>query len=177
MATKKPIKGYSGLYSVDTDGNVYSSQRIIKRKNGVILTIKARILTPHIKKNGYAIVSLHNRGKQVTEFVHRIVAQTFIENPYGYPQVNHKNEDKADNRAENLEWCTPRYNSNYGTHCKKISDSLSKRIICYGEEGIIKRYKSGTDAARDLGVSLAAISRAAKKGFPATCRGYYWRFE
>lgn len=177
MAFVKPLKEYSGLYCIDTDGKVYSYPRIVKKKNGVILTIKAKVLTPCVKDNGYAIVTLHKGEKQVTEYVHRLVAQTFIENPNGYPQVNHRNEVKTDNRVENLEWCTPRYNSNYGTHCQKISSAMSKRIICYGKDGIIKRYKSGTEAAREFGVSINAISQAARKGFPATCRGYYWKFE
>ena len=51
--------------------------------------------------------------------VHRIVAEAFISSPNGYPQVNHKDENKLNNRVDNLEWCTARYNCLYGTHVER----------------------------------------------------------
>ena len=88
-------------YEISTYGNV-------RLKNGK--PIKTRK-----KKNNYIIVDLsddfHNRK---TFGVHRLVALTFIPNPNNYPIINHKDENPSNNRVNNLEWCTPKYNSNYG---------------------------------------------------------------
>ena len=90
----REIKGYEGYYSVDTDGNVYS----IRRK---------RYLVPIKMPSGYWYVHLCNGpGHTKLARLHRLVAETFLDNPNGYPQVNHKNGDKADNRVTNLEWCS-----------------------------------------------------------------------
>jgi hypothetical protein len=96
---------------------------------------------------GYKIVSLTRDGKTKAHFVHRLVAEAFIDNPDDLPMVNHKDEDKTNNFAENLEWCTNEYNVNYGNarkrqakklrgiphteeHKRKISESLRRY---YGE--------------------------------------------
>lgn len=69
--------------------------------------------------NGYLNVMLDGK----TYLVHRLVAEAFIPNPENLPQVNHKDENKENNRDINLEWCTASYNSNYGNHGKNISES------------------------------------------------------
>lgn len=78
-----------------------------------------------------------------TEYVHRIVARAFVENqnPDVLKYVNHKNEDPSDNRAENLEWCTAKYNCNYGTRNKRISDNRFRDVQCV-ETGEIFQSKS-----------------------------------
>lgn len=65
---------------------------------------------------GYLIISLCKNKKQKSYLVHRLVAEAFIKKPDQYNQVNHINEVKDDNRVENLEWCTNRYNVNYSIH-------------------------------------------------------------
>ena len=100
----KNIAGYEGLYEVSSFGRVRS-----------LRFGKTKILKPGKNKKGYLRVSLCKNGKQKTFFVHRLVAQAFLENPQNLPQINHKDENKQNNRLENLEWCSCDYNNNYGT--------------------------------------------------------------
>lgn len=68
-----------------------------------------------IKDNGYAVYTFWINGKSKQEYVHRLVAITFLQNPNKLPQVNHKDEDKLNNHISNLEWCDAQYNNTYGT--------------------------------------------------------------
>lgn len=75
-------------------------------------------------KNGYSTISFHKDKKQQTFRIHRLVALMFIfnDNPLIKIQVNHIDEDKTNNCVDNLEWCTNEYNTNYGTHNKRVSE-------------------------------------------------------
>lgn len=95
----KDVVGYEGLYEVSDLGNVRST----KRGN-----LKNLYLKSH--NRGYLQVELFKDGKSKMLMVHRIVAQAFIKNADGFPQVNHKDENKTNNRVDNLEWCTGSYN-------------------------------------------------------------------
>lgn len=107
------IKGYEGLYSVDTDGVVYGR--------------KGNPLKPYDNGYGYLIVDLHdlNGGKRHRK-VHRLVADAFIPNPDNLPEVNHRDEDKYNNAVSNLEWCTSSYNKRYGSGRKMRSESMKR---------------------------------------------------
>lgn len=95
----KDIDGYDGLYQVSNLGHVKSFRRG-----------RERILKASPNSNGYPKVSL---GKCNNTFVHRLVATAFVPNPDDKPEVNHINGDKSDNRAVNLEWCTPSENTQH----------------------------------------------------------------
>lgn len=71
-----------------------------------------KLMKLSLDKNGYQHITL-KRGKELSCKVHRLVARAFIPNPNNLPQVNHKDEDKTNNRVENLEWCTANYNTSY----------------------------------------------------------------
>ena len=75
---------------------------------------------------GYLRVYLYKNGKGKSFYIHRLVAEAFIPNPNKYQEVNHKDENSSNNRADNLEWCTHKYNSNYGTRNKRVS--LTQKI-------------------------------------------------
>ena len=110
----KDIQGYEGLYQVSNTGRVRSLN--YKR------TGKTKILKQNTTKRGYKRVTLCKKGeKPYPYYVHRLVAQAFIQNPNNLPQVNHKDEDKQNNTVWNLEYCTQKYNNNYGTHNEKMS--------------------------------------------------------
>lgn len=102
----KPIKGYEGLYYITESGEVYSS-------------IQNKWLKQTINPNGYPMVGLQGEKK----LVHRLVAEAFIPNPNNLPQVNHKDENKKNSHVNNLEWCTSKYNNNYGFHTDRSSKS------------------------------------------------------
>lgn len=92
------------------------SNKYLVSSQGQVLSLckhTPSLLIPHKMKNGYLIVTLCLDGKWVQKTVHRLVAETFLENPNNLPVVNHINENRADNRVENLEWCTQQYNVNY----------------------------------------------------------------
>lgn len=106
----KPIPGYEGLYDVSSEGRVWSIRNNL-------------LLKQFIDKGGYKTVFLSKCGNKKTCFVHRLVAQAFIENLYNYPQVNHIDENPLNNSVGNLEWCTSKYNSNYGGRLMRIHNT------------------------------------------------------
>lgn len=105
-----PIRGYENLYEVSSFGNVKSIKRGI-------------LLKPYTHKNGYRSVSLWYKNKKKNKLIHRLVAEAFLPNPNNMEEVNHKDENKANNRLDNLEWCSHLYNMNYGHIKEKLSVS------------------------------------------------------
>lgn len=101
----RPVVGYEGIYEVSNKGRIKS---LIRGKG---------ILKPNVGKTGYLSVELFRGSKQTSKrvLIHRLVAMAFIPNPYDLPTVNHKDEDKSNNSADNLEWMTYRQNLLYGT--------------------------------------------------------------
>jgi hypothetical protein len=167
----KPIDGYDGLYEVSSSGSVRSLDRAIKRKDGVVVSIKGRTLAQRLTKDGYLQVQLSIKNKAWTPKIHRLVAETFIPNPDGLPEVNHKNEDKTDNSVINLEWCTHRYNSGYGTRGERIARKNSKQLIALSpskDRELV--FSSMSEAAKYFGVSGETVRQSLKYGWK--CRGY-----
>lgn len=97
----KEINGFTD-YQVSEIGEVYSLKR-------------NRKLKPYEKK-GYLGVWLFKDGERKFRLIHRLVAESFIPNPNNLPQINHKDENSKNNAINNLEWCTQKYNNNYGTY-------------------------------------------------------------
>lgn len=123
----KDITGYEGLYQISNLGRVKSLPKMVGR--GVRYHVGERIVKPQKTPNGYLRLHLDKDGVRKYYSVHHLVALMFIENPNCYPCVNHKNEDKEDNKSSNLEWCTHLYNSNYGTCKARISMSKMGHIV------------------------------------------------
>lgn len=112
------IPEYHDYYMVSNLGRVKSLPRTYIKKNGRRDECKGRILK-HVDRNGlgYMGVGMSANGKKAIFYVHRLVAMAFLENddPQHKTMVNHKDENPGNNRVTNLEFCTPEYNSNYGT--------------------------------------------------------------
>lgn len=160
----KDIEGFNGDYWVSNLGNVKS----LKRGN-------KRLLKPR-KQSGYYKVVLYNNEKHEYA-IHRLVATAFISNPDNLPQVNHKDENKANNRVDNLEWCTQEYNVNYGTGNKKRARSKSKKVLQFKPDGtFVKEWKSTMDVQRNLGFEHANISRCCRN-IRKTAHGYLWKYK
>ena len=163
-------------YEVSNFGRVKSKARLVKRKNNRNYIIQERILKQDLIK-GYYRVSLFINGKIVHKLVHRLMAEAFIPNPQNFPEINHKNEIKNDNRVENLEWCSSKYNCNYGTRTKKINDKLKKPIIQYDMKGnFIKKWDSAKEAALSLNKINGAAINGCCKGKYNQMYGYIWRY-
>ena len=113
MEIWKDIKGYEGKYKISSYGRVKS-----------LHYGRVRILKLRKDKDGYYNIDLHISNDVKTFKVHRLVATHFIDNPNNLPQINHKDENKSNNKVNNLEWCSREYNMNYGTRNKRASEKM-----------------------------------------------------
>ena len=124
---RKPVRGYEGLYVVDQFGRVFGVDRTTTVADGDRVyekPIAGKRMKQSVHTKGYKTVYLTKDGKSKTHFVHRIVAEAFIDNLNNLPMVNHKDEDKTNNFVENLEWCTASYNRTYGKAVEKQAKTL-----------------------------------------------------
>lgn len=162
----RPVDGYS-IYYITRDGDVISTNYLAKNK--ICYLKKAN-------HKGYLSVSLYsNSCNRRTNLIHRLVASAFLQKRDGLTEVNHKNEVKTDNRSENLEWCNRKYNVNYGSRLRKISNTLSKKVMQIGEDGkTIKIYNSTLETAKDgfIHTHVSACARGERKSH----KGYKWKY-
>lgn len=173
----KQVKGYEGLYEVSNMGRIKSLPKTLKGREGSVRISKETILKQANHPSGYLSVVLCKNEVHKTTLVHRIVAETFIENPKAYPQVNHKNENKKDNRADNLEWCSPNYNLCYGTRMERKAKSTGKEVCQFDLDGnFIKSFASIVEAANAVGGQKAPISNCCL-GRSHSSYGYKWSFK
>lgn len=177
----KPIKGYERLYEISNYGNVRSLDRYIICGKGKRL-IKGKILKLRIGRDNRIYINLHKNDTDISYSVHRLVAETFLDNPNNYPQVNHKDENPQNNSVYNLEWCTASYNINYGTAIQRAKEklinkpSLSKRVIQYSLDGeLIKEWASMREAERN-GFNASMIWRCCNN-IRKTHKGYIWKYK
>ena len=163
----RPVVGYVGLYEVSDDGLVRSLSPKATKDGG--------LLTQAISQYGYSRVALCKSSKHKKFYVHRLVAAAFIPNPNDYPCVNHKDENKLNNRVDNLEWCTVKYNTNYGTARARMVFAQSKPVLQLKDGIVVKRWLSAHEAERG-GFSYKKISLVCL-GKGLHHRGYSWCFE
>ena len=165
----KDIPTYGGRYQVSNFGRVWS-------------TVRNQFLKPQINKDGYYQYKLYcGDGRRKTEMAHRLVAITFIDNPNRLPQINHRDENKANNCVDNLEWCSADYNNKYGTRLehfsKSISESRKKPVLQFDlHENFIKEYPSIKDAENENKIATGHISKVCK-GTRKTAGGFIWKYK
>lgn len=185
--TWKDIKGFEGYYQISNLGRIKSLRyHGLQRKHPKIL--KLRITT-----KGYAQIILSVNNIQTRYSVHRLVAYHFISNPNNLPCVNHKDENPLNNTADNLEWCTYSYNTNYGNCLSKIREGNVGKIGSYPiiqeslEGKFIAEYPSIGEASRRTKISYTTINdccRGFKKDYKNNktypcfqARGYKFKFK
>lgn len=169
----KNIEGFEGIYQVSNLGRIKSLDRV----DSLGHHRSERILKSGTDEDGYQLARLFKNGKAKMFKVHRLVYAAFCgEIPDGM-QVNHINEDKSDNRLENLNLMTPKENCNWGTHIEKIIKALSKPVVGYDEQGNVVVTFSSTQEAGRNGYCSGNISACCngKKHFK-TCRGLTWKY-
>ena len=169
----KDIEGYEG-YQVSNLGRVRSVDREVERR-GFMMKIKGKIRKPVLNNKGYLYVHINNKP---TIIVHRAVAMAFVPGYFEGAQVNHKDENKQNNRWDNLEWMSSKDNSNYGTRKHRLRKAhtilYGKAVDQYSSNGtFIATYPSQNEAARVLGINQSNISHAIRKG--KTLKGFFFK--
>lgn len=137
METFRPVPGYEGLYEVSDMGTVRSLPRKTLGRWGSTKTSPGRTLVPYKQESGYERLSLSKGGKSSGKLVHRLVAQAFLPPSEGRPYVNHIDRVRDNNKLSNLEWCTPKENSEHAaldgrlrrTHCKQGHEFTPDNIV------------------------------------------------
>lgn len=156
----KDIKGYEGAYQVSNLGRVRNT---------------VKILSLCTDNQGYLKLNLYSNGKRKTVRVHRLVAEAFIDNTNNHKYINHKDENKLNNKAENLEWCSAKYNCNYGSRTSRIKDKLNVKIIQFSKDRKeIRRWNSIKEATCAL--KIRNISQACQ-GKRKQAGGYLWQYQ
>lgn len=150
----------SECYLVDEDGQIYN--------------IEGKKMTYHRSNNGYDRVKLGRDIPRRMYLVHRIVAETYIDNPNNLPIVNHKNNVRHDNCVSNLEWCNNSYNQKQrfrsghkGTKNKKVAQ------IDINTGAVIKVWETPKEVYRELGIQAQNISKVCR-GLRNQAGGYRW---
>jgi hypothetical protein len=181
----KDIEGYDGAYQVSNMGRVKSVARVTTRlcQYGIReYRIPERIMRTRFGTSGYLCVNLHHEGKQVTEMIHRLVALHFCKGYADGMTVNHIDEVKTNNRADNLEWCDRQYNINYGTgkwRREKFNARPVEQLTMDGKH--IAYHDNVSQAARAVGCDPSTIRAVCNGKHGAkncqTAKGYRWRYK
>lgn len=173
----RSIKGYEGLYEISNKGRVKSLARYYKAFGYRKIIIEEKIMSPVESPQGYYQIGLSKEGAKKHVQIHRLVAQAFIPNPQSLPFINHKDENKKNNCVDNLEWCTPEYNVNYGSGIARAKEARKTKKIKRAEE--IRKAKqlrkpakkdeiemvlkeanmTKTVLANDLGITIGALNQ------------------
>lgn len=159
-----PVNGYDGRYLVSNKGNMMC----LSRKGDRYVPLRG-----WVDGRGYRRVELDCEMR----FVHRLVAQHFIPNPLHKETVNHINENKLDNRVENLEWLTSAENHNYGTRNTRTGKSLEKPIlrISMRTGAVLQQYPCLKAAVAD-GYNHSSVSRCANGKGLKSSGGFIWKW-
>ena len=167
----RDVVGYEGYYRVSSNGRISSETRTItySDKKPPRILPGAIMATARNRFTGYMSIRLNKDGMAKTFSVHSIVANAFVANPHGYHSINHKDGDKTNNRADNLEWCTPTQNMRHAVKYGLYSIPDSFRL-CKCEktkvtlaDGEMRLFKSVFDACSFIGCSYAEVTARIKK--------------
>lgn len=176
----KDICGFDDKYQVSNLGRVKSKERTeYMARNGCFRTRKEKIMKFYICPKGYERAPLWENGNCKKVFVHRLVAEAFIQNPNNYPIINHIDENPSNNKASNLEWCDHSYNAMYGGARERNLKNVRKKVVSVNLETGEKRvYRSAADAEIESNGYFIhqGISRVCTKE-RTKYKNHYWYFE
>lgn len=168
----KDVKGYKGIYQISNFGRVKSLARFIIVKNHKRF-LKEKMIKTNIDIYGYEYFIMNKNCHKKHCKIHRLVAETFLENPFNYTMINHKDENKQNNNVNNLEWCNAKYNLNYGNRSKKYMKPVA--MIDLNTNKIIKIFKSLKDVEIELKINHSKVSSVCHN-HRKSAGGYKWKF-
>ena len=170
----KAVDGYEGKYIVS---NLVRVKSLNYKRTG-----KSHLLSQTRGNKGYLYVTLSKNGKHKIFFVHRLVAEAFIPNKEDLPTVNHIDECRTNNKADNLEWLSYKDNNLYGNHYKNVSETQlndpkkSKKILQYDLFGnLIKEWASAQEVQRQLKINNSNIIQNCR-GNVKSAGGFVWKY-
>ena len=169
----KDIKDYEGLYQVSNLGQILSLNYY---RSG-----KPKLLKPSKDKKGYLLVNLYKNRKRKSYKIHQLVAEHFIPNPDNLPEINHIDEDKTNNRVDNLEWKSHKDNCNHGTRNERIvkantNGKRSKPVLQFTLDGeFVREWPSIGECGRN-GFNQRNIVSCCN-GKLKQYKGYIWRYK
>ena len=177
MEIWKPVKGYENCYEVSDAGRIRSLDRTIVFKDGRKRKFYGQILnTQSTNNSGYITVGLHDTGSAKTVLLHRVVAEAFIDNPNGYEEVNHIDQNKFNNSASNLEWCTHKENVNHGDEIERGAIKQRKSFRQLDMDGNLIRVWNGfKKMQRETGFERKSVYECCI-GKRESYKGYRWEY-
>ena len=146
---ERKIKNHEN-YTITDDGKIYSYKQKTKRQ-----------LKTYYDKHGYENIKVSDRGEYHHWLIHRLVAEAFIDNPERYPEVDHINKDRKDNRVENLRWCDRKFNleQSYETMSPNRNYRVTLLKIGGKEIGYFKGTKLASEYAAKFGYSPSSLRK------------------
>jgi hypothetical protein len=148
----RPVVGFEDRYEVSNLGRIH----ILKADRYTLGSLGC---------NGYYSITLYAKDKHRTAKVHKIVAEAFVPNPGNLPFINHKDENPANNAADNLEWCTQQYNGSYGDKAKRVSmnSGRNRPVAVYDLDGnLLQTYRNMQEAAKGIGATGLTVLRCCR---------------
>ena len=183
----KDIKGYEGLYQVSNLGRVKSLDKYVNCKNNHKRLIPGKILAPEVGGKNYKIegygyyhVMLYKERKGSSKNIHRLVAETFVINPdpENFKEINHIDENKLNNRADNLEWCNRKINNHYSKVTERLNESKKKAVDQYDMDwNFIQTISGVREAARIVGAKCHDNISRCCNGEQKYCKGFKWKWH
>lgn len=175
----KTVVGFEGLYEVSNWGRVRSLVDNHGKRR-----IQPKVLKSAKNEWGYHRVVLCNKYGKKNFFVHCLVAKAFLDNHQNLPFINHKDENPSNNCVWNLEWCTQKYNINYGTRTERMAKArvnhpaLSRRVLQYDLKGnLIREWPSVKEVHRQTGWNFSNIANCCRQlPHHKTVYGFVWRY-
>jgi hypothetical protein len=182
----KDIHDYEGLYQISNFGRIKTLERTVKFGNRK-RRVKSIIRKPKLKENGYLQAVLYKEHAGHDFYVHRLVATMFCSGYLKNKDVNHKDGNKRNNNADNLEWCSRSENQLHayrqlkrGCYSKGRFGKLSHRakpVMQLSLNGdFIKYWDCAADAQRQLGIGESSI-RSCLYGRYRQAGGYVWKYH
>ena len=177
----KAVEDYEGIYEVSNLGRVRSLDQLVSYTSrwGTVAyrPTKGKVLTQRRMRNGYMGVLFKVQGHTEMKLVHRLVAAAFVPNPQNLETVNHKDEDKQNNRADNLEWMSRADNVRYGTGSQRKRTPMRKVEQLTTDWQHVAYFDSIKEASEATGVQTRHIGGCCRNEYGAkTAGGYRWRY-